>query len=79
MYNLYSTLIMWMIIKIFCSNDKIKKKLITDDHDEWSIYIMEFFFQPNLTNGTLKESQEDPLFLHWVEHGRQFVEKKSIW
>ena len=26
-------------------------------------YIIKYFLQPNLTNGTLKESQEDPLIL----------------
>ena len=31
----------------------------------------------NLTNGTLKESQEDPLILHLVEHGRQFCRKNQ--
>ena len=33
-----------------------------------------YFFQPNLTNGTLKERQGDPPYLRRVEHGtRIFV------
>jgi len=39
---------------------------------------MESFFKPNLKNITLKESQEDPLFLHWVEHGRRFCRKNIL-
>ena len=42
----------------------IKKK---QDVDNDLPTLLNSFFQPNLTNGTLKESQEDPLFFHWVE------------
>ena len=65
------------IIKTFypiCQTTRIKKKqdVYNDLHTLWN-----YFFQPNLTNDTLKESQEDPYSLHWVEYGKQFVEKNQ--
>jgi len=38
--------------------------------------LLNSFFHPNLTNGTLKERQEDPLFFHCMEHGNQSCRKK---
>ena len=35
------------------------------------------FFQSNLTNGTLKQRQGDPPYLHRVEHGTQILYKNQ--
>ena len=40
-------------------------------------HIGVLFFQPNLTNGTLKERQGDPSYLHWVERGTKSLLKKN--
>ena len=64
--NIQSTLYRYKLcegIKIFLlnlPNDEIKKK---QDVDNDLHTLLNSFFQPNLTNGTLKESQEDPLIL----------------
>ena len=38
---------------------------------------MESFFQPNLTNGTLKELEEDPLLIRLVEYPTHYRRKKQ--
>ena len=66
------------LLKSFYPNGKIdnrKKKLIAD---QWSSYIMEFFFPTKLNEWHLKSKPRRPFFfLHWVEHGRRFVEKNQ--
>ena len=34
---------------------------------------IEGLFQSNLTNGTLKEQEEDPLLIRWVDRGTQML------
>ena len=47
--------------------------MLTDDPaTSWNL-----FCQPKLTNGTLKERQGGPSFLHRVEHGNRSAWKKQ--
>ena len=62
-------------IKYLFDERRIKKK---QDVDNDLHPLSNSFSQPNLTNGTLKERQEDPLFFHCVEQGKRFCRKKTL-
>ena len=49
----------------------IIKKKQADDNDPQHIWVL--YFQPNLTNGTLKERQGDPPYLRRAEHGTRIL------
>ena len=63
LYNCTTCTVPVRFIKIFLPNGTrliIKKK---QDVGNDLVNIIEYFSQPNLTNGTLKEPQEDPVLI----------------